>query len=179
MIDLIKSTPEKDLQIIPENLEKFKTFKTKEFIFIDSFQFLTTSLASLVDDLRFKGVDNFKKLHEQFPGTYLEDGVEKSKAELLMEKGIFPYDYCSSYDVFEEPCLPPIEAFYNNLNEESLEPEDYERALKTFQVMECKSLGDYMRLYVLTDTILLLDVFEAFRDLCLDYYRLDPCHYSR
>lgn len=179
VLDLLKNTEERYMSIIPENLGKFKTFQTREFIFIDSFQFLTTSLANLVDNLKTKGLSSFKKLQQQFPGTYIEDGVEKQKAELLMEKGVFPYDYCTSFSVFSEPCLPPIEEFYNALNEEALSEQDYARALKTFEVMGCTTLGEYMELYVLTDTILLADVFENFRDMCLEYYKLDPCHYFR
>ena len=177
ILDLIKDTDEKHLKIIPQNLEKFKSFQTREFIFIDSFQFLTTSLATLVDNLRADGPHNFKMLKQVFPGTYLEDGKHRPKCELLMEKGVYCYDYCSSFDVFSETCLPPIEAFYNKMTEEHLSEEDYARAVKTFDIMECKTLHDYMALYVLTDTLLLCDVFESFRDLCLEYYKLDPCHY--
>ena len=169
ILDLIKATDEKYLKIIPQNLEKFKSFQTREFIFIDSFQFLATSLATLVDNLRADGPHNFKMLKQEFPGTYLEDGKQRPKYELLMEKGVYCYDYCSSFDVFSETCLPPIEAFYNKMTEEHLSEEDYARAVKTFDIMECKTLHDYMALYVLTDTLLLCDVFESFRDLCLEY----------
>lgn len=176
---MLKKTAEEDINIIPEHLGKFKTFQTKEFIFIDSFQFLTTSLCNLVGNLKTKGVSAFSKLQEQFPGTYMEDGEEKSKAELLMEKGVFPYDYCQSFSVFSDTCLPPIEEFYNALTDEPLDKEDYKRAVKTYDVMGCTTFKDYMELYVMTDTILLMDVFEGFRDMCMEYYSLDPCQYFR
>ena len=39
------------------------------------------------------------------------------------------------------------------------------------------TMSDYNDLYLKTDVILLADVFEKFISTCLDYYRLDPCHY--
>ena len=48
-----------------------------------------------------------------------------------------------------------------------------------WQSFDCQTLGDYHDLYMLTDVLLLADVFESFRDLCLDKknYGLDPAHY--
>ena len=39
---------------------------------------------------------------------------------------------------------------------------------------EIKHLGEYHDLYVQSDTLLLADVFENFRNMCLDMYKLDP-----
>ena len=41
----------------------------------------------------------------------------------------------------------------------------------------CKNLGEYHDLYVQSDTALLADVFESFRDKCLEIYELDPTHF--
>ena len=38
-------------------------------------------------------------------------------------------------------------------------------------------MGDYHDLYLQSDTLLLVDIFENFRRTCLQYYKLDPCHY--
>ena len=40
-----------------------------------------------------------------------------------------------------------------------------------------KTMGKYHNLYLGSDVLLLADVFESFRKTCLQYYKLDPCHY--
>ena len=168
LVDLIKSTAdEKDINIIPENLERFKAIYVKKFIFMDTFNFLASSLETLVKNLAEKGAHNFKQLRHHFPVHY----------ELLMQKGIYCYDYVSCYDVFLETSLPPKESFDNALNESVISDEDYAMAQRVWSEMNCQTFGDYMRIYVLVDSLLLCDVFESFRDLCMSHYMLDPSHY--
>ena len=38
-------------------------------------------------------------------------------------------------------------------------------------------MGDYHDLYLMSDILLLADVFENFRKICVQYCKLDPCHY--
>ena len=38
-------------------------------------------------------------------------------------------------------------------------------------------MGEFHDLYLKTDVSLLADVFEKFIKTCLEYYKLDPCHY--
>ena len=46
-----------------------------------------------------------------------------------------------------------------------------------FKKSELKNLGDYHDLYVQCDTLLLADVFENFRNKCIEIYELDPAHF--
>ena len=71
-----------------------------ELRFIDSFKFMASSLDSLMNNL-FKGG---RKLFG------FEDYSEL-QYNLLTRKGVYPYEYTSSWDKFEESQLPPIEAF--------------------------------------------------------------------
>ena len=43
-----------------------------------------------------------------------------------------------------------------------------------WEVFGIRNLGDYHDLHVQTDTLLLADLFENFRNMCLDIYELDP-----
>ena len=165
LLDLIKDMEKID--IIPENLEKFKAVFTENYIFLDSFAFLSSSLDKLAKNLKQSGSEQFKHLKKEFPENY----------KLLSEKGVYFYDYASSYSVFSEKVLPPKKSFFNQLKEEHISDEDYDKAQTVFKATNCKSLLDYMEIYVKTDTLILCDVFENFRDLCLNYYGIDPCHY--
>lgn len=165
VLELIKSYGRID--IVPENLEKFKAVFTEQFTFLDSFAFLSSSLDKLADDLKKSDETAFKRLQEAFPKTY----------KSLMNKGVYFYDYASSFDVLKERQIPPKKAFFNKLKEEEISDADYERALGTFAEFGCKNLRDYMDLYVKSDALLLCDIFEYFRELCLKNYGLDPCHY--
>ena len=164
LLDLIKSYARID--VIPENLEKFKAIFTEQFTFLDSFSFLSSSLDKLADDLKKSDMNAFKRLKAEFPTRY----------ESLTNKGIYFYDYASSFSVFRQTSFPEQINFYNKLKEEGITDEEYQRAKKIYDEFDCKDLHSYMMLYVKTDAILLCDIFEHFRELCLTYYELDPLH---
>ena len=99
-----------------------------------------------------------------------------NKFVLLLRKGVYPYEYMDSWERFSETLLPPKNDFYSELTLEDITDKDYNHAQKVFEKY-CTDMGDYHNLYVQTDTLLLADVFEKFRDKCLDIYGLDPsCH---
>ena len=50
-------------------------------------------------------------------------------------------------------------------------------AQKVWEVFEIRNLGESHDLYVQIDTSLLADVFEKFRDPCIEIYGLDPSHF--
>ena len=53
---------------------------------------------------------------------------------------------------------------------------EYKQALDCWNNTGCKTIEDYMMLYLKTDVLLSVDVFEKFRDKCLEYYEIDPCY---
>ena len=60
---------------------------------------------------------------------------------------------------------------------ENIEDIDYRHCNNVFNKFKLNNLGEYHDLYVHSDTLLLADVFENFRDMCLKEYKLDPAHF--
>ena len=82
-----------------------------------------------------------------------------------------------SWERFNEALLPSKESFYSELHKEDITDEDYNHAKKIWEVFTIKSLGEFHDLYVQSDTLLLADVCENFRDRCINTYELDPVHF--
>ena len=138
--------------------------KKFEIRFIDSFKFLNASLADLVETLT--------------PTDFMNiDREVKDNSSLLKVKGVYPYDYVDSFERLKETKLPSKEAFYSKLDEEEISDEDYQHALNVWNTFNCRTIQDYHDLHLKSDVLLLADVFENFRKICLEHYKLDPCHY--
>ena len=82
-----------------------------------------------------------------------------------------------SWKRFDKTSLPNKEVFYSELNLEYITDKDYEHAQKVWEVFGVKNLDEYHNLYLQSDTLLLIDVFENFRDRCIEIYELDPAHF--
>ena len=91
---------------------------------------------------------------------------------MLLRKDVYRYEYLDSWEKFDETTVPPKESFYSELNLEDINDKDYWRAQKVFEEFRT-DIDDYHDLYVQTDTLLLANVFEKFRDTCIEIYRLD------
>ena len=113
----------------------------------------------------------------KFPNTYRFCNRDLNKFSLLLRKGVYPYEYMDSREKFNETELPDKESFYSELNKEGITYEDYVHAQKVWDVFKIKNLGEYHDLYLKFDTLLLADVFENFRDKCLEIYQLNPAHF--
>src|SRR5690606_3465957 len=61
--------------------------------------------------------------------------------------------------------------------DESVTEVDYARAQLVWNEFKMKNIGDYHDLYLKTDVCLLADIFENFRNVCMNIYKLDPVHY--
>ena len=66
------------------------------------------------------------------------------------------------------------EDFYSHLNIGDITDADYGNAKRVCKDFEINSLGEYHHLYVQSNALLLADVFENFRNMCIKIYELDP-----
>ena len=154
------------VDVTPNGLEKYMAFiVNRNIAFIDSMQFMDSSLDSLVKNLVDK---DFVYLTKEFEGEYLK---------VVKKKGIYPYEYMNSFRKFDETNLPSKDKFFSSLKDESISKEDYERAENVWNIFDIKNFGEYHDLYLKTDVLLLCDVLDKFINTCLNYYGLDPCHY--
>ena len=178
-------TPNKNENIdcIPNNEEKYISFsktivtgqytnkkgevkdKTFKIVFKDSLKFMSSSLGALVNNLP---KDAFKNLLKYFT---------PKQAEILKQKGFYPYEYMDSEEKFNDTKIPPREAFYSKLSGRGITEKDYKHAGNVWNSFNMKIFKEYHELYNITDVLLLADVFENFRDLCLKIYGLDPVYY--
>ena len=156
-----------EIQVIANTLEKYISFSIGQLRFIDSFQFMSTSLEKLVNNLAAEGKEKFRNVAEEFP----------DKIDLLLRKGVYPYDYVDHPSKFEDTELPSKDAFYSELSKQGISDVDYQHAQKVWEVFGCTNLGDYHDIYLKSDVLALADVFENFRNVCMTTYSLDPAHY--
>ena len=132
-------------------------FLGKNLVFIDSMQFMNSSLDKLVKNF---SDEDFKYLVKEFGSENLE---------ILKQKGAYPYEYMNSFKRFNEEKLCTRKYFYSI--------EDYLTCEKIWNKFKMKKMGDYHDHFLKKDVLLLTDVFEKLIKTCLKYYELDSCHY--
>lgn len=183
-IEIIPSTDEtyisfmKPIEIIKRHRNADSTSHDKIFLkirFKDSFRFFPGSLEAHAANL----------LPEQYKNTekFLSRKYSPELIEKLKRKGVFPYEYIDSFEKYNETNLPSKDMFGssdgNEDDEHHISEEDYQHAQTVFREAGCRDIGDYNDLYLATDVLILADVFENFRSICINpgVYGLDPAHY--
>ena len=123
------------------------------------------------------GKDFNKEVIKRFSNTYEFCNKNLKKFILLLRKDVYLYEYMDNWKTFDETSLHNKEPFYSNLNMENIDDIDYRHANNVFKRFKLKNLGEYHDLYVQSDTLLLADVIENFRNTCLKVYKPDPAHF--
>ena len=168
------------IDCIPNNEENYisfsKTIKTGEYknkkgetkdknfkiVFKDSLKFMASSLEALVNNLPEGALNNLNKY------------FTSEQVKLLKQKGFFPYDYMVSIEKLKDTKPPPQKAFYSKLTGKGINNYIYRHVLNVWKTWKMKTFKEYLELY---NVLLLADVFENFRDVCLKNYGLDPVYY--
>ena len=155
---------EVDKYIDKEGNERSKEIELR---FIDSFKFMSSSLDSLVNNLA-KGDHKFLGFEE----------YSDRLCELLIRKGIYPYEYMNKWDRFNETKLLNKESFYSNLNMSGVSDKEHSfHAWNVWNEFKIRNMGEYHDLYLKRDVILVANVFESSMSVCMKNYGLDPAHF--
>ncbi|XP_065223988.1 uncharacterized protein LOC135848125 [Planococcus citri] len=160
-----------DIKVIPTTEETYITFSKKIsdnfwIRFVDSYRFLSSSLHKLIESLPTSQLIHTQKY---FSEPHLFD--------LITQKGFFCYDFLNDIKKLQHREIPTKQDFYNELNNQHITDEDYEFVQNVWEKFKCRNLEDYLVIYVISDCLLLADVFLSFRKLCLENYDLDPCYF--
>ncbi|XP_068735762.1 uncharacterized protein [Montipora capricornis] len=162
---------------------------TEEVFTVDKIQYtlpITYKLKDLIgEDIQgsFYQPELLKAIQDVFRIDRVIRRDYKKKQALVKWKGysdefnrVYPYDFMDSFDKFNEK-LPSKEDFHSILNDQHITDDQYKHAQNVWNTFNLKNMGEYHDLYLKSDILLLADVFENFRKTCLQYYKLDPCHY--
>jgi hypothetical protein len=163
-------------------VDEYEDYKTKKMIpilfeirFIDTFAFMASSIDSLTNNLK-NGCNTTQELRNVFKNTS-DEFKNDEEFNLMIQKGVYPYDYIDNYERLNENKLPKKKKFYSKLNYSECSNEDYERARIVWNKFNCKKLLDYHNLYLKSDVLLLADIWSNFREVCYKNYNLDCTYY--
>ena len=167
--------------VIAKNTEDYISFSIK----VEVDKYIDKSGEEKPKEVTLRSIDSIKFMSSSLVNNLARGGgnffgfenYSDHQRELLIRKGIYPYEYMDSWDRFEETTPPPVSSFYSKLNMSGVSDKDYEHACKVWANFGIENLGDYHNLYLRTDVILLTNVFESFRSVCLDNYELNPAHF--
>lgn len=171
-----------DPRVIPTSGEKYMSIRIGKLNFIDSMSFMNSSLSKLTENLKASNPDRsrfdvsipfIERLHKK-----IESKMDiKLFTEMILQKGVYPYSFMKSTEVFKNEEFPLQTDFFDFLTQSGIGDEDYAHGKRVYVETKCKTFLDYHKLYLAMDVHLLADVFMNFRRTLLDNYGLDCGHY--
>lgn len=158
------------INVIPNNEERYISYTIEieggiKLRFLDSCRFMPFSLDALAKNL---SLSQFYHTSKYYSGEQLE---------LLVKKGVYPYDFMDSMEKYKMRSLPEKKEFVNKLNMAEIEDKDYQHAENVWKTFKIQNMEEYTLLYNQTDVLLLADIMENFRNVCMTTYNLDPAWY--
>ena len=94
----------------------------------------------------------------------------------MLRKGVYPYEYMGSWQKFSETPLQNKE-FYSNLTMENITDADFKHAKRVWEDFGVQNPGEYHDLYIQSNTLLLVDVFDSFHSKRIETYELYPAYF--
>lgn len=128
-----RRTDDGAMDVLAATTDRFICFSKKfgkiKLRFVDSFRFTPSSLMTLTEDLIREDLIQTSKI------------LPNDKVDLVLRKGIFPYDYMDGLLRFNENTLPQREHFRNKLNDMEIKPEEYDHACRVWDELDMRTLG--------------------------------------
>ena len=156
------------ISCIGNSSEQFKSieFKFKKmkysFKLLDISSFIKGSLSELSKKLS----DEHKIITKRhFPNNF----------ELLTQKPHFPYEWLTEENIYKK--LPLIKDFYSSLKLKNINQEEYDQTLRIYKELKCKNVRDYLEIYMKLDICLQADIFNVFRNIIWNQFKIDCCKY--
>ena len=155
----------KKIDVIAQNSQKFINIGFDSLSVKDSSGFKSASLDKLVSMTKYDNTDEKDRSkwiwRDNWPSNCRYSSKNDIiKADLLTEKGVYPYDYMNTFDKFDEEQLPSKEQFYSRLSEEDKTNDDCNKAKQIRKHVNIQNMGVYHDLYLQTDVLLLTDVWN-------------------
>ena len=157
------------MDCIGNSCENFKSinFKFKNvkygFKLLDISNFIKGNLSKLSEKLSDEHKIVTKK---HFPNNF----------ELLKEKVCFPYEWLTEENLYDKN-LPSIDKFYSSLKLQNISKKEYDKTIEIFNKLKCKSVKDYLEIYMKLDICLQADIFSVFRDAIWNKFEIDCSKY--
>ena len=167
----------KSVEVLAKNQEKLRTITISRFQIRDSLEHVPSSLEVLMSDLCKDVAFTFPLLKQFDPYKKLNVRQRMKGLKLLKRKGVYPYEYFSSFESIKNSQFPPIAAFYSSLREAGITPEDHKHGTNVIEFFKCENMDDYMKLYCSLDVILLAEIFVKYREMVIKHFELDPIYY--
>ena len=171
LVEKLHELDHQDFKILAKTTETFTamTLFGGKLEIRDSINHLPNSLSDLVKLNKDSG--------KQFKHTEKWANIGEESLNLVTRKGVFPHSYMTHHRKLLLKKLPDAQHFYDSLTEKAITTEDYEHSKMVWEHFSCKTLEDYMRVYLTSDVTLLADIFETYRDFFKAKFDLDPAHY--
>ena len=150
---------------------------------LDSMSFLSGGLESLFDSIKDTCELNFLRQSSLLSEYNKVNGKRQARKDstdrvkLLVMKGVFPYEYSNTLEDFERPSLVEKTDVHNSMTVRGITDDQYKRAQTVWKTFQMTTTREYMETYSLSDTLLLCEVFERFKNESMINFGIEPGHF--
>lgn len=161
------------MECLPKNGQRLRSFRFNSYFIIDSLSHLSSSLGELTQTLAKAG--HKYPILKQSPLCLDERGqFSQERMDRLLKKMHFPYEkIVSTSALYDMKQIPERKAFHSSLiNDVTLTEEEYEETCEAFEFFKCKSLADFLLIYLEVDLYLLMELGFSYQETIYNWQGL-------